>query len=47
LLAAKLASGRPEDLADVAALRRAARVIMKLKDTSKAVKTAKRKTPKP
>jgi hypothetical protein len=40
LLAAKLATGRPEDLADVAALRQAARVVTE-------PKTAKRKMPKP
>ncbi len=47
LLASKLAAGRPEDLADVAALHRAARVITEPKASSKAAKTAKRKTPKP
>jgi hypothetical protein len=40
LLAAKLATGRPEDLADVAALRQAARVV-------KESKTGKRKRPEP
>ncbi len=43
LLAAKLAAGRPEDLADVAALRSAARVIT---EPAKASPTAERKTPK-
>ena len=47
LLAAKLASGRPEHLADAAALRRVARVITEPEDTSEATKTAKRKIPKP
>ncbi len=47
LVAAKLASGRPEDLADAAALRRAGRVITEPRDTSEAAETTKRKTPKP
>jgi hypothetical protein len=45
LLAAKIASGRPEDLADVAALRSAARGMTEPKP--RAVKTARRKMPKP
>ena len=47
LLASKLAAGRPEDLADVAALQRAARIIKEPKAASKAAKTAEKKTPKP
>ena len=45
LLASKLAAGRPEDLADVAALRRAARVITESQTIT--TKTKKQKTPKP
>ncbi len=48
LIDSKLAAGRPEDLADVAALRRAARSITKPKNNkSSKTKTAKKKTPKP
>ena len=47
LLAAKLAAGRPEDLADVAALRRAANVITEPKKKPTKTASAKKKTPKP
>ncbi|MFZ2448069.1 MAG: DUF6036 family nucleotidyltransferase [Syntrophobacteraceae bacterium] len=47
LLAAKLAAGRPEDLADAAALQRAARSVTEPQNKSPRTKTAKKKTPKP
>ncbi len=47
LLASKLATGRPEDLADAAALRRAAGVITGPKSKRPKNKTVKKKTPKP
>jgi hypothetical protein len=47
LIASKIAAGRPEDLADVAALRRAARSLTEPKHKLSKAKTAKKKTPKP
>jgi hypothetical protein len=48
LIASKLAAGRPEDLADVAALQRAARSLTEAKNNkSPKTKTAKKKTTKP
>lgn len=47
LIASKLAAGRPEDLADVAALQRAAHSLMEQKDKSPKTKTTKRKTSNP
>jgi hypothetical protein len=47
LIASKLAAGRPEDLADVAALQRAACSLVGPKNKSRKIKTAKKKTPKP
>ena len=47
LLTAKLAAGRPEDLADVAALRQAARVMTEPKNKAKTAKATKRKMLKP
>jgi hypothetical protein len=47
LLAAKLAAGRPEDLADIAALHRAACSLIVPKANLKTARTTKKKTPKP
>jgi hypothetical protein len=47
LLAAKLAAGRPEDLADIAALHRAARSLIEPESNLKTAQTTKKKTPKP
>jgi hypothetical protein len=47
LLTAKLAAGRPEDLADVAALRQAARVMTEPKNKAKTAEATKRKMLKP
>jgi hypothetical protein len=47
LVAAKLAAGRPEDLADVTALRRAAGLVTEFEAKPQKAKTTKRKTPKP
>jgi hypothetical protein len=47
LIASKLAAGRPEDLADVSVLRRAAHSLTEPKNKSQRIKTAKKKTPKP
>jgi len=47
LIASKLATGRPEDLADVAVLQRAARSLSGPESKPPKSRTAKKKTPKP